>query len=72
MRRVSTVEWPIEELELTARSHNGLKREGVDDIGQLAAMTEKDLMNLHNLGAMDVEEIRSKLREHGYELGYDA
>ncbi len=65
----------VEDLELTVRSYNCLKREGVDTIGQLATMTEEELMNIRNLGMKSVDEIRSKLTEIGYELeseGYDA
>ncbi|MBA3610854.1 MAG: DNA-directed RNA polymerase subunit alpha [Rubrobacter sp.] len=65
----------VEDLELTVRSYNCLKREGVDTIGQLATMTEEELMNIRNLGMKSVDEIRSKLTEIGYELeseGYEA
>ncbi|MGF1470948.1 MAG: DNA-directed RNA polymerase subunit alpha [Rubrobacteraceae bacterium] len=74
-RPVITDERPVEELELTVRSYNCLKREGVDTIGQLATMTEEELMNIRNLGMKSVDEIRSKLTEYGYELeseGYEA
>ncbi len=74
-RPVITDERPVEELELTVRSYNCLKREGVDTIGQLATMTEEELMNIRNLGMKSVDEIRSKLSEMGYEMeseGYEA
>ncbi|MGB3683602.1 MAG: DNA-directed RNA polymerase subunit alpha [Rubrobacteraceae bacterium] len=74
-RQVITDERLVEELELTVRSYNCLKREGVDTIGQLATMTEEELMNIRNLGMKSVDEIRSKLTEYGYELeseGYEA
>ncbi|TCJ18266.1 DNA-directed RNA polymerase subunit alpha [Rubrobacter taiwanensis] len=61
-------ERPIEDLELTVRSYNCLKREGVDTIGQLATMTEEELINIRNLGQKSVDEIRSKLAEYGYQL----
>jgi len=67
-RPVITDERPVEDLELTVRSYNCLKREGVDTIGQLATMTEEELMNIRNLGMKSVDEIRSKLTEYGYEL----
>lgn len=67
-RPVITDERPIEDLELTVRSYNCLKREGVDTIGQLATMTEEELMNIRNLGMKSVDEIRSKLEEYGYTL----
>ena len=67
-RPVITDERPVEDLELTVRSYNCLKREGVDTIGQLATMTEEELMNIRNLGMKSVDEIRSKLLEYGYDL----
>jgi DNA-directed RNA polymerase subunit alpha len=67
-RAAITDERPIEDLELTVRSYNCLKREGVDTIGQLATMTEEELINIRNLGAKSVDEIRSKLTEYGYQL----
>ncbi|MBD0354519.1 MAG: DNA-directed RNA polymerase subunit alpha [Rubrobacteraceae bacterium] len=67
-RLVITDERPVEDLELTVRSYNCLKREGVDTIGQLATMTEEELMNIRNLGMKSVDEIRSKLLEYGYSL----
>jgi DNA-directed RNA polymerase subunit alpha len=67
-RAVITDERPVEDLELTVRSYNCLKREGVDTIGQLATMTEEELMNIRNLGMKSVDEIRHKLLEYGYQL----
>ncbi len=67
-RAVIQDERPVEDLELTVRSYNCLKREGVDTVGQLATMTEEELMNIRNLGMKSVDEIRSKLSEIGYEL----
>jgi DNA-directed RNA polymerase subunit alpha len=67
-RAVITDERPVEDLELTVRSYNCLKREGIDTIGQLATMSEEELMNIRNLGMKSVDEIRSKLLEYGYTL----
>ncbi|HET7480989.1 MAG TPA: DNA-directed RNA polymerase subunit alpha [Rubrobacteraceae bacterium] len=67
-RPVIQDERPVEDLELTVRSYNCLKREGVDTIGQLATMTEEELMNIRNLGMKSVDEIRSKLSEYGYQM----
>ena len=67
-RPVITDERPVEDLELTVRSYNCLKREGIDTIGQLATMSEEELMNIRNLGMKSVDEIRSKLLEYGYDL----
>jgi len=67
-RQVINDDRPVEDLELTVRSYNCLKREGVDTIGQLATMTEEELMNIRNLGMKSVDEIRSKLTEYGYSM----
>lgn len=67
-RPVINDERPVEDLELTVRSYNCLKREGVDTIGQLATMTEEELMNIRNLGMKSVDEIREKLTEYGYPI----
>jgi DNA-directed RNA polymerase subunit alpha len=71
-RPVITDERPVEDLELTVRSYNCLKREGIDTIGQLATMSEEELMNIRNLGMKSVDEIRSKLLEYGYALASEA
>jgi hypothetical protein len=53
----------IEELDLTVRSYNTLKRAGIDTIGKLIAMTERELLNLRNMGRQNIDEIREKLQE---------
>jgi DNA-directed RNA polymerase subunit alpha len=58
------VEVPIEELDFTMSTYNCLKHEGVDDIGQLAGMTDEELVDVSNLGMKNVDEIRSKLAEY--------
>lgn len=57
-------ETPIEELNLTGGSYNGLKREGVDDIGRLARMTDEELLQIRDFGTESIKEIRSKLAEY--------
>ena len=61
---LGVIETPIEELNFTKGTYNGLKREGVDDIGQLARAADGELANTRNLGATNVEEIRQKLAEY--------
>ena len=72
MRRTSVVEWPVEDLGLTARPYNSLKRGGIDTIGQLAEMGDGRLSNVRHLKPEDVREIRSALKEHGREWRYEA
>ncbi|GAC1383953.1 MAG: DNA-directed RNA polymerase subunit alpha [Herpetosiphon sp.] len=57
---------PIEDLELTTRTYNCLKRADITRVGQLLQMDEKDLLAVRNLGAKSIEEIREKLVEHTF------
>jgi DNA-directed RNA polymerase subunit alpha len=59
---------PIEELDLTVRSYNCLKRQGVNTIGQLTECTEGDLLNIRNFGAKSIEEVKDKLQAVGLGL----
>lgn len=59
---------PIEDLELTVRSYNCLKREGVNTVGELAARSETDLMDIRNFGAKSIDEVKEKLAELGLSL----
>lgn len=54
----------IEELELSVRSYNCLRRAGVHTIGQLRSMTYEDLSKVRNLGKKSADEIMAKLEEH--------
>jgi DNA-directed RNA polymerase alpha subunit len=53
----------IDELDLSVRPHNVLKRAGIDTIGKVAASSEAELVNLRNMGHRAVDEIREKLQE---------
>lgn len=59
---------PIEELDLTIRAYNVLKREGVHTIEDLTKRTVGDLMDMRSLGAGSVEHIIGRLQEHGRNL----
>jgi DNA-directed RNA polymerase subunit alpha len=61
-------ETPIEDLELSVRSYNCLKRQGVNTVGQLAECSEADLLNIRNFGAKSIEEVKDKLQDLGLEL----
>ncbi|MCK4778184.1 MAG: DNA-directed RNA polymerase subunit alpha [Actinomycetia bacterium] len=54
---------PIEDLELSVRSYNCLKREGVDTLDQLIERTEGELLKLRNFGQKSIEEIKEKLAQ---------
>jgi DNA-directed RNA polymerase subunit alpha len=57
---------PIEDLDLTTRTSNCLRRADITKIGQLLQMDEKDLLAVRNLGSKSIDEIREKLVEHGF------
>jgi len=59
---------PIEELDLSVRSYNCLKRQGVNTIGQLNECSENDLLNIRNFGAKSIEEVKDKLQQMGLGL----
>ena len=52
---------PIEELDLTIRSYNCLKREGIHTVGELVARSEADLLDIRNFGAKSIDEVKKKL-----------
>jgi hypothetical protein len=54
---------PIEELDLSVRTFNVLKRAGIDTVGKVAASSEGELFDLRNMGRRNVDEIREKLQE---------
>jgi len=62
------LELPIEELELSERPRNCLKRARVDTIGQLVQKTEDDLLAITNFGSKSLDEVVQKLDERGLSL----
>lgn len=59
---------PIEDLNLTQRSYNCLKREGIHTVGELTARSETDLMDIRNFGQKSITEVKEKLQELGFTL----
>ena len=59
---------PIEDLDLSVRSFNCLKRQGVNTVGQLADCSETDLLGIRNFGAKSIEEVKDKLQSKGLGL----
>ena len=53
----------IEDLDLTVRSYNCLKREGIHTVGELVARSEADLMDIRNFGSKSIDEVKQKLNE---------
>ena len=60
---------PVEDLELTVRSANCLKAEGIKYIGDLVQRTEVELLKTPNLGKKSLTEIKDVLAERGLSLG---
>lgn len=54
---------PIEDLELSVRSYNCLKRQGIDTLQQLLDCSEIDLVNIRNFGQKSIDEVKAKLVE---------
>ena len=59
---------PIEDLDLSVRSYNCLKREGINTVSELVALSETQLMNIRNFGQKSVDEVKDKLVEMGLSL----
>lgn len=56
-----SLDMPIEELDLSVRSYNCLKRAGINTVGELCAKTEEEMMKVRNLGRKSLEEVVEKL-----------
>ena len=59
---------PIEELDLSVRSFNCLKRAGIDTVGDLINRTEEDMIKVRNLGRKSLDEVIQKVHSLGLEL----
>jgi DNA-directed RNA polymerase subunit alpha len=59
---------PVEDLNLTVRSYNCLKREGIHTVGELLSRSEQDLLDIRNFGSKSIDEVKAKLAEMGLSL----
>ena len=66
--RERLLDMTIEELDLSVRSYNCLKRAGINTVGELVRKTEEEMMKVRNLGKKSLEEVDQKLRELGFSL----
>lgn len=66
---VAKLALPIENLDLTVRSGNCLESNHIETVGQLAVMTEADLLKIRSFGKTSLREIRRKLADMGLSLG---
>ena len=62
------LEMNIDELELSVRSYNCLKRAGINTVAELINRTPEDMMKVRNLGRKSLEEVLAKLKELGLQL----
>ncbi|MCR5368922.1 MULTISPECIES: DNA-directed RNA polymerase subunit alpha [Eubacterium] len=65
---VSKTDMSIDELELSVRSYNCLKRAGINTVKELCKKTPEDMMKVRNLGRKSLEEVLAKLKELGFTL----
>lgn len=67
-KKEKVLEMSIEELDLSVRSYNCLKRAGINTVEDLACKTEDEMMKVRNLGKKSLEEVLNKLAELGLAL----
>ncbi len=70
-KKEKVMEMTIEELDLSVRSYNCLKRAGINTVQELTQKTEEDMMKVRNLGRKSLEEVQEKLAELGLSLRSD-
>jgi DNA-directed RNA polymerase subunit alpha len=70
-QRDKVLEMTIEELDLSVRSFNCLKRAGINTVEDLINRTEEDMMKVRNLGRKSLEEVISKLAAMNLSLAKD-
>ena len=66
--QAKVLEMNIDELELSVRSYNCLKRAGINTVEELTTRTPEDMMKVRNLGRKSLEEVLAKLKELGLQL----
>ena len=67
-KKEKVLDLTIEELDLSVRSYNCLKRAGINYVEDLANKTEEDMMKVRNLGRKSLEEVLNKMKDLGLEL----
>ncbi len=67
-QKEKVLEMSIDELELSVRSYNCLKRAGINTVEELCNKTSEDMMKVRNLGRKSLEEVLAKLKELGLQL----
>jgi len=67
-QKVKVLDMTIDELDLSVRSYNCLKRAGINSVSELVRLDETDLMKVRNLGKKSMDEVRQKLQALGLAL----
>ena len=67
-KKEKVLEMPIEELELSVRSYNCLKRAGISTVEDLSSKSEADMMKVRNLGKKSFDEVTNKLHSLGLDF----
>ena len=67
-RKEGVLDKSIDDLDLSVRSYNCLKRAGINTVEELIQMTEEEMMKVRNLGRKSLEEVQQKLNELGLDL----
>ncbi|MDE6966450.1 MAG: DNA-directed RNA polymerase subunit alpha [Clostridiales bacterium] len=67
-RQAKVLEMNIEEMDLSVRSYNCLKRAGIHTVADLTRKTEEDMLKVRNLGRKSLDEVIAKLRGFGLDL----
>jgi len=62
----------IEQLDLSVRLFNSLKRSGITTVGELLKLSEEEVMRLRSLGRKSFKELKEKLAEHGLEFEHSS
>ena len=66
--KIKALDMTIEELELSVRAYNCLKRAGINSVAELVQRNQEDMMKVRNLGRKSLEEVEQKLQELGLAL----
>ena len=67
-KQTKKLEMSIEDLDLSVRSYNCLKRAGIHTVQDLVKKSEDDMLKVRNLGKKSLDEVMNKLQELGFNL----
>ena len=70
-KQVKLMELPIEEMDLSVRSYNCLKRAGINNVEDLTRKSRGDMLKVKNLGIKSIDEVIAKLESYGLSLRKD-